>query len=34
MIKLNNSLSCALLSEKFLEKDWLSRKEEKAWKNL
>lgn len=27
-------LSSALLSEKALAKDWLSKKEEKAWKNL
>ena len=29
-----NKLSSALLSEKTLAKEWLSKKEEKAWKNL
>ncbi len=29
-----NKLSSALLSEKSLAKEWLSKKEEKAWKNL
>ena len=29
-----NRLSSALLSEKSLAKEWLSKKEEKAWKNL
>ena len=29
-----NKLSSALLSEKSLAKEWLSKKEEEAWKNL
>lgn len=29
-----NKLSSALLSEKSLAKEWLSKKEEKAWKDL
>ncbi len=31
---ITNRLSLALLSEKALAKEWLSKREEKAWKDL
>ncbi len=34
MKQLNEKMSCAMASEKSLSKDWNSKEEDEAWKNL